>query len=210
MMAFDKCLWVNNPRETYVAEHKGYQLHVASSLGFSIPKTIITNDKRGAIDIFQDIPFVVKGLDTVLLRDHETEYFGFTHALSPTEFNDSIVKSAPIIIQERISNKIDLRITIIGSTVLSTSIKRNDRGIDGDWRVDKQGLQFNRFELPDAVSKMCVQLVSELGLQYAAIDLMHSDGEYYFLEVNPTGEWAWLVDEASLPIDEAFAELLRC
>jgi len=28
------------------------------------------------------------------------------------------------------------------------------------------------------------------------------------LEINPTGEWAWLVDSAKLPIDKAFAKCL--
>lgn len=51
-------------------------------------------------------------------------------------------------------------------------------------------------------------LLKSLGLRFGGIDLAVSDGEYYFLEVNPTGEWAWLVDATALPIDEAIAGAL--
>jgi glutathione synthase/RimK-type ligase-like ATP-grasp enzyme len=46
-----------------------------------------------------------------------------------------------------------------------------------------------------------------LGLTYAAIDLALSNGEYWFIEVNPTGEWGWL-DGAERPIAAAIAEEL--
>ena len=50
--------------------------------------------------------------------------------------------------------------------------------------------------------------VPNAGLVFGAIDLALQDGKYYFLEINPTGEWGWLVDQAGLPIDEAIAEAL--
>lgn len=40
------------------------------------------------------------------------------------------------------------------------------------------------------------------------IDLAKCGNRYYFLEINPTGEWAWLVDELGFPIDEALADEL--
>jgi len=45
-------------------------------------------------------------------------------------------------------------------------------------------------------------------LQFGAIDLAFCNDRYYFLEINPTGEWAWLVDAAKLPIDEEIATAL--
>ena len=81
-------------------------------------------------------------------------------------------------------------------------------GVEGDWRLRKDGVEFEQHELPAPVIDLCMSLSRKFGLAYAAIDLALVDGEYQFIEVNPTGEWAWLVDAAGLPIDEAIADLL--
>ena len=47
-----------------------------------------------------------------------------------------------------------------------------------------------------------------LGLSFAAIDLALSDDRFFFLEVNPTGEWAWLQEEVQFPIAAKLAEVL--
>jgi hypothetical protein len=33
-------------------------------------------------------------------------------------------------------------------------------------------------------------------------------GEYYFLEVNPNGQWAWIEDMLKLPIRDSIIDLL--
>lgn len=54
----------------------------------------------------------------------------------------------------------------------------------------------------------CQLLVRDLGLTFAAIDLVVQDGEYFFLEVNPTGEWGWVMDIPDVQLDQEIAELL--
>ena len=49
--------------------------------------------------------------------------------------------------------------------------------------------------------------IKALGLEFGAIDLALQDDVYYFLEINPTGEWGWLMG-AELPIAEALARVL--
>jgi glutathione synthase/RimK-type ligase-like ATP-grasp enzyme len=38
-------------------------------------------------------------------------------------------------------------------------------------------------------------LLEALGLNFGAIDLVESKGSYFFIEINPTGEWGWLVGD---------------
>jgi glutathione synthase/RimK-type ligase-like ATP-grasp enzyme len=47
------CLWVSHPEAIRKAEHKVYQLKVASDLGFLIPQTLITNDPREVLEFFK-------------------------------------------------------------------------------------------------------------------------------------------------------------
>nr|VFK61998.1 MAG: Phosphopantetheine attachment site [Candidatus Kentron sp. TUN]VFK71214.1 MAG: Phosphopantetheine attachment site [Candidatus Kentron sp. TUN] len=60
----------------------------------------------------------------------------------------------------------------------------------GDWRViPKESLQYKDINLPESMVSACMTLTGKLGLNFAAIDLLEINGDYYFLEVNPTGEW---------------------
>ena len=87
-------------------------------------------------------------------------------------------------------------------------MKHGTQPIQGDWRLAKSSAKFKRYQLPQDVTSKCLQLTKTLGLAFGAIDLAIQDGIYYFLEINPTGEWAWLVDQSDLPIDEAIASNL--
>jgi hypothetical protein len=48
-------------------------------------------------------------------------------------------------------------------------------------------------------------------LRFSAIDLvLDPSGDYWFLELNPNGQWAWIEARTGLPISEAITnELVR-
>ena len=97
---------------------------------------------------------------------------------------------------------------MIGDQVFAAAITVDGKPVSDDWRGHKRDAQFREFDLPPKTAGRCRAFVRALGLVFGAIDLALCDGEYYFLEINPTGEWAWLVDSAGLPIDEAIADAL--
>jgi len=62
--------------------------------------------------------------------------------------------------------------------------------------------------LPSDIERRCIQLTKKLNLKFGGIDLVIHDGNYHFIEINPTGEWSWLMHHLNLDIDKAIAELL--
>jgi glutathione synthase/RimK-type ligase-like ATP-grasp enzyme len=51
--------------------------------------------------------------------------------------------------------------------------------------------------------------MDRLGLVYGAIDMrLTPEGEYVFLEINPTGQWLFIEAATGQPIAAAFADLL--
>jgi glutathione synthase/RimK-type ligase-like ATP-grasp enzyme len=209
LMVLEGPMWVNHPTSTYLAEHKAVQLRRANEIGFLTPETIITND--AALIPFEVVfqeKVIVKGLDTVLMREGSMESFGFTHIFDATSLREEEIAASPVMFQEPIFGKLDVRVTVVGSDVFAASITADGKPIQGDWRCTKGGADFQPHNLPTEVADKCVELVKDLGLRYGAIDLVLKDAKYYFLEVNPTGEWAWLVDSAGLPIDSALCKLL--
>ena len=208
---YDRCRWMNHPRCVYVAENKLVQLRTAAAIGMHIPETIVTNCRRELEErLARWGHAAVKGLDTVLLADGEEELFGYTNAVGVGDIADYDVRSAPVIAQRLLEPKLDLRVTIVGDVVFGASVTRAGKKIAGDWRLAKASAEFREYGLPHHVVRVCRELVHRLGLSFAALDLAFHDGEFYFFEVNPTGEWAWLVDEAGLQIDKAIASYLQC
>lgn len=209
LMMFEKSTWINHPAATYYAEHKVVQLYHANKVGLDTPRTIIGNSLShiDSVSSGKD-KVVIKGLDTVLTRQGSLETFGYTKVVDVKSLYNEDLKTAPVTFQELIAPKIDLRVTVVGANVFTASILLDNNLIYGDWREYKEKVSFKPYDLPIEIQKKCTELTRNLGLVYAAIDLAVVNEKYYFLEINPTGEWAWLIKTAKLPIDIAIAETL--
>lgn len=204
-MMYASCQWVNHPAATYEAEHKALQLAVASDIGLDIPRTRITNSASAVSEVSSSGRVALKGLDTVLWRENGQDHFGYTNLISSDELAESDLSDMPATIQEAISNKLDLRVTVVGTDVWTASVSTEGSGIDGDWRLLKEEADFEVFTLPREIEQRCVDLTKKLGLTFGAIDLALINGTYVFFEINPTGEWAWLEERLSFPVAETLA-----
>lgn len=190
---FSKARWSNSLDATYLAETKAYQLCLAKDIGFRIPKTVIGNDAKKFSEFEGRV--IVKSLDTVLLREDDDCLFTYSTVKSTDELREGNVSSAPLTVQDYVNPKIDIRVTVIGRSVYAVKITSSGRGIDEDWRTIERGLvEYSDIELPKKIESYCVELLEHLNLNFGAIDLILSNDEFVFIEINPTGEWGWLVD----------------
>lgn len=206
LMSFESCVWVNNPNATYKAENKILQLIAARDLGIRIPMTRVINYNAPFIEKGKD--YIVKSIDTALLSLGEQEGFVYSNIVSGDELQESALSISPVIVQEYLHPKVDLRITVAGRKAYVAEIRKNDEGVEGDWRKYKDQVDFSQTDIPKSLEEKCISLIQYLGLQFGAIDMVYHSGEYYFLEVNPTGEWAWLVDKTGMLIYEGICDLL--
>lgn len=204
---FENALWINHPVATYKAENKLLQLKYAGLLGLECPDTTIANfySKENS----SNTNLMIKSIDTGLLRIGDKEAFIYSNLVTSDELRDSYLSSSPIIIQPYLSPKIDLRITVVDNQVAAVKIVMGDKGVEGDWRKYKNQLDFVAFELPHKTKELCVNLVKSLGLTFGAIDMIQSNGKIYFIEINPTGEWGWLVDNSGLQIHKQISDCLQ-
>lgn len=141
-----------------------------------------------------DKKYIVKSLDTALFYDMENnkEMFTYSNVVSGSELNEYDLTSAPIFIQEFLNPKIDCRVTYVQGKLFPVKILQNGKGLYGDWRMRKEELEYIPFQLPTYVENAIHKLMKKLELNFGGIDLAIVSGEYYFIEVNPTGEWGWL------------------
>lgn len=113
---------------------------------------------------------------------------------------------APVIFQECVEKGTDIRVCIVGEKIFSAAIVPNENLLD--WRSDPLS-QTKHFELPIDIEAKLLSLVQALNLETGSIDLrVNPDGQIYFFEINPSGQFLWLEADLGLPICDAFADLL--
>lgn len=209
LIIFENALWINHPVNTYKAENKLFQLKVAKEIGFKIPFTLVSNNVD-LLGLDDKNKYAIKTLDAGLFKIGDKEAFIYTNIVKGSELtNNSNLRLLPVVIQEYLYPKLDVRVTVVGNKVWAVKILKQGKSIDGDWRrTKKEKLEFISVDLPHDINLFCITLVKKLGLNFGAIDLAYSDSEYFFLEINPTGEWAWLVNSAGLNIYKSIAKLL--
>jgi glutathione synthase/RimK-type ligase-like ATP-grasp enzyme len=209
------CLWVSGKPSTVRAAHnKSMQLSLAASLGFRIPRTLITNSSKSFLEFYSGcngrVITKVAG-QVVMCRDGEP-HAAFTHVVQRRDAASyRTLRYAPMIVQEYVPKQVELRVTVVGSQVFVAEIhSQASRVTCHDWRHDQSDpTLYAPHTLPPAMATLCLRLVRALGLCFGAIDLILSaEGEYVFLEINPNGQWGWIQHLAGLPIGDAIAELL--
>jgi len=206
LVIFENARWMNNPVCTYKAENKALQLKYAYELGFNVPATVVTNCRQERM-VDKD-NYIVKSLDTAIFSTGHSEMFVYSNVVKGSEIKTYELNEAPVIIQEYVHPKVDLRVTVIADRVYSVKIVKNKEGINDDWRKFKDDVEFISCELPDKIKIQCLQLLKRFNLLYGAIDLAYDGNKYYFIEINPTGEWAWLVDAAGQFIYKDIVDVL--
>lgn len=206
LIIFEDVLWVNHPQSTYNAEIKPYQLYKAKKMGFKIPKTVITNCTNQK-KFSDENNLAMKTLEPMMLNIEQKDAFIHTNIIENDDLINANISTAPVILQKALIPKVDIRVTVVDYFVFAVSIKKNDKGINTDWRFEED-VHYEQIDLPTNIKEKCIELTKKLGLKFGGIDLVFYDNDYYFIEINPTGEWAWLMYHTDLKIDKKIAKLL--
>ena len=201
--------WVNPIDKVSVAEHKLYQLQIASSLGLQVPRTLVSADidELRAFVLSNTNGTIVKPIFHGLFFDGGSRHSIYTRRIKVEELDMESLKVCPILLQEEIPRRADVRATFIGSDCFVTEIRGNEGLID--WRDPGAAVDYEVSCLDDTTKILCRKMLSNLGLLYGAFDFIRlPNGKLTFLEVNPTGEWAWLEEKLHFPIRNALIKIL--
>ncbi len=202
--------WVNPIGNVFVAERKLLQLQIAQECGLAIPKTCIANSPFELRQFMVDSDAICKPIYSGLQVTPTGNYSAYTRTVSLTELldHDEEICLCPTLLQEQIYKTNDIRITFFGEKAFAVSITGEDRQ-PLDWRRPGTTLKYKLIEVSENIITACKKMMQRLGLLYAAFDFVTGpNGEYYFLEVNPTGEWAWLDYTLGLNLRDELIQLL--
>lgn len=205
--------WLNKPAAVARARLKPLQLRLAREAGLRVPRTIITNDSAVARSFCRLGPTVFKPLVETALKYDDRTLFVETTLLTDAHIDQfHLIAHQPVLLQAYIDKRFELRVTYVAGKMFVARQELTPDCPPGiiDWRA-LQGTPASSYaqgQLTHDTSSRIANLMERLGLQFGALDLaVDQDGNEYFLEVNPAGQWLGYTDEIGLP---AAAEIARC
>ncbi len=207
--------WLNFYRDAYKAENKYLQSEVAQRLGFMLPATIVSNDKEKLLS-FASVhgAVVMKLMNQEFYKAPDGSYKGlYVNKLTFDDlasFGDS--SENPIMLQKYTEKDFEVRYTVVGNEHFVCKIdSQKSSKAKVDWRrYDLPQTPHYQIEPPEDIRGKVAQLMSELKLNYGALDfIVCPDGTWVFLEINSMGQFLWIEDLTGLKISEGIVNWLQ-
>jgi hypothetical protein len=197
---------VNHPWRDDAAGQKTFQLAAAGRAGLRLPQTLVTSDPAEARAFLAQqgrAGAVQKAVQATRTDWRQTRAVGARGAAGVRD-----LRHAPVILQQRVPG-VDVRATVVGDRLFAAEIDARRSTSPDDYRGHERSCRFARCRLPAAVERGLRVLMAELGILYGAADFRRgADGGWYFLELNPGGQWLFVEQRTGQPISEAVAGLL--
>jgi hypothetical protein len=155
---------------------------------FSVPEFEFRRGRVGTR--FDDRPIIVKSLTSDSIG-------GGDRVLYATRAKESeLDPKFPWMVQEYVEADKDVTVAFVRDRLFAFELSRDgflDRTID--WRelpVDATAGNWRPHSLPPECEQAVFRFMQDMGLHFGRLDFLVRGDRYWFLEVNPNGQWAWL------------------
>jgi len=205
---------IDSPRmNSYEADRRAgnrlIQSALARKIGFAVPDTIVTQDVDQASAFINGFSATITKAISFGIISFDQDKIAHTSRINGLS-NLAGLAGCPILIQPEIQKKHEWRVTTVGQRVFAARTKQGAAVDQLDWRRSEDvGNIFEKADLPRDVSDKLLLLCESSAIKFGAHDLIEApNGDFYFLETNPAGQWGWLEIHLDLPIGEAIASWL--
>jgi len=176
-------VWVNKPHTDLYGGNKLFHLNSASSVGLTIPQTMITQNFKSAIEFCEEMggKVIVKKLLGTSLKPLVT----LELSIDELKKSKEAIELCPAIYQEIIGGNNHIRVNCFGDKVHSILIEANRL----DWRRDLS-VPFREHKLDGSIEHKLVKLLNKLDLKMGIMDLKYNENnEVVWLEINTQGQF---------------------
>ncbi len=187
------------------------QLRMAAESGLAIPETVICNSKEYLQEslLKDEKCFITKSIQENVFYQafSDVHYELKVNELHTEKIDHSFF---PSLFQKSIEKAIEIRTFYLDGKFYSLAMllfAADKRVVD--YRTATKQIRYACYQLPDAIENKLQKMMNVLNLNTGSIDLvLGKDGEYYFLELNPTGQVGWVSDYGGYNIEEKIATYL--
>ena len=217
LMGLPEYRWMDHPLLVSRASYKLDQLASARRLGLNTPNTLVTMDPDRARNFCDNAMWNVVtkplGHGEVKSSADELSNVVYTNSLQREHADQfSLVANCPVLLQELINKEYDIRVIVIGNDCYAVAIHSQEHEYSQiDCRRNNMaGMKYSIITLPNNVNSALVELVERYSLHFGAIDLIKDiRGDYWFLELNPAGQWAWLEQATGIELTRSIVSQLE-
>ncbi|GGO55291.1 ATP-grasp ribosomal peptide maturase [Streptomyces lasiicapitis] len=206
------CRWLPPPGAAADAEYKPLQLRVAAEAGLVVPRTLITNDPDAARDFAESTGgrLVYKPFFHVRGTVHGQTAAVYASMVNLDELPHPDIATTAHLFQEWVPKAYEVRLTAIGGRTFAAEIHAGSDAGHVDWRSDYDSHTYKVCEPPPGVAAGVSRVLERLGLPYGAFDFVVTpEGDWRFLEVNPSGQYGFIEQATGLPITAAICDYLE-
>lgn len=189
-------------------------LHAAEESGLLVPDFFVSNNKEGLKNIFSRYPDLItkslsEGLFLFEKEESQLGYFSYTEKVSTGILKLLPEKISPSFLQKNIHKKYELRVFFLENTCYSMVIfSQNDVQTQVDFRKYNEEAP-NRcvpFLLPVEIDTKIKLLFKKLCLNTGSVDLLvDKKGNFYFLEINPVGQFGMVSEPCNYYLEKKIA-----
>jgi len=204
--------WLNNFDNS--RPNKIMQLLFANQVGLNIPDSKLIVDKETILSFAKNKPkIIIKPIqDVVTVFEGNIPYTQYTKILTIADIKKLPLSFFPCLVQEFIEKNLEIRIFFIENKLYSMAIcSTHDKKTSIDFRKYNHKYP-NRnvpYKLPLIIEEKIILLMKKLKLNSGSLDLILSEkGEYYFLEVNPVGQFGMVSGPCNYYIEKIIAQSL--
>lgn len=190
-------------------------LYLAKKIGLLIPSTYVVDQKNEIIELLDQHPngIITKALsDGIYWTGAKNAYYTYTERLDKDFLKNLKRRFCYSLIQAEIAKKIEIRSFFLDGALYSMAIfSQSNSQTNIDFRKYDNEVP-NRvvpFQLPDYIERALKELMNILHLNTGSIDLiLDKSGQYYFLEINPVGQFGMVSQPCNYYLEKKVAEFL--
>lgn len=184
-------------------------LDIASKHGLKVPKyKIITNTEQ--INEFESVTKAISNGIYKIIDNHS--FYSYTEKLNLTKLKNKSIDVFPSLQMELIEKKLEIRCFYIDGYFFSMAIfSQTSEQTKIDFRKynNKIPNKTEPFLLPTEIENKLERVFKELNLNCGSVDLIVDNNDnYYFLEINPVGQYGMVSDPCNYELDKLIAKYL--
>jgi ATP-GRASP peptide maturase of grasp-with-spasm system len=205
--------WFDHPEN--VRKNRKMEILVkAKEFNLLIPNTIIANNKKSALQFLSQNKRIISKPITEIpyFHDIQYEFFLFTSEMTEDILNSGPANFYPTLFQQLIEKKYDIRVFFMNDECYSMAILSQN---DSKTTIDFRNYDFERpsrtipYKLPAEIENKICKLMRSINLSNGSLDFVLSqDHKFYFLEVNPIGQFGMTSYPCNYEIDKKIAQFL--
>ncbi|MFA9220740.1 MAG: hypothetical protein ACEQSL_06090, partial [Sediminibacterium sp.] len=128
---------------------------------------------------------VAKSLSTALTNQNRVL---FTTKVKRGDLNNKY----PWYLQTLIHAHLDVTVVFINQKLFAFELDRKSGLIDWRKEINKNEQVWRQHKLKPEIEEGIIKFMNDIKLNFGRLDFLVESEDYYFLEVNPNGQWAWL------------------